>query len=264
MNFAEAAIRRLVPEAFREFLPFVSPSGLRVISKEKVLTIALETVARTVSNARYDEEFARVSAAIADSPLQGKIEVVRTSGGPLAAAPLSPAVRTAIGETVLELYFFLIDRPVAFYLDLRPSFFSWDPASGKLRWQPSRLWFPRTPEFADRVRDLYRGFFRRSSGATTNGIALYRWDAKPSAGFDERMEALMRKHFGDAESEPITFRITQFRETFHLIFEEAITSHSRFHPELTFLGTTLAGMYLTLELLGEPLDVAGAYTRIAR
>lgn len=262
MSFAEAAIRRLVPAAFREFLPFVSPSGLRVIHKERVLAIALDCVGRSMSTSRYDEEFARVAAAVADSPLAGRIEVVREISEPLDPSSLTPAERAELGETILELYFLLVSRSVAFFIDLRPEFFHRIPGSGKLQWRPSRLWFSRSAEFATRIGELYRGFFRRSPEGTANGIALYRWDATPTEGFDARMEALMRQHFGDAESANIRFSMDHFRSTFHLIFEEAIASRSRFHPELSFIGAALAGLYVTLELVGEPLDVARAYAKM--
>jgi hypothetical protein len=77
------------------------------------------------------------------------------------------------------------------------------------------------------------------------------------------MEALMRKHFGDAESSAVSFSIAHFRSTFHLVFEEAIASKSRFHPELPFIGAALAGLYVTLEKIGVPLNVARAYSKVS-
>ncbi|RYZ88443.1 MAG: hypothetical protein EOP04_09385 [Proteobacteria bacterium] len=50
-----------------------------------------------------------------------------------------------------------------------------------------------------------------------------------------------------------------FKETFGLIFQEAIASKSKFHPELSFLGATLATLYVTLELLDQELPVREIY-----
>lgn len=259
MSFADSFISRLIPSAFREFLPFVSPSGLRVVHKEKVLSLAVEIATRMASQSKYAAEVARIETAIKATSLAEKLTVVHENGTPLETQTLSAKTREKIGETVLELYFFMVREPVAFFLDLRPQFFSWDEKQERLLWRPSRLWYRSSAEFSLRIQDLYRGFFLRDENATESGISLYRWEARPKSGFDDRMEVLMRKHFGDAESEKISFSISHFRETFHLIFEEAIESGSRFHPELTFIGTALAGLYCTLEAIQEPLDVAKAY-----
>ncbi len=259
MSFIEDAIARLVPGPFKEFLPFVSPSALKVIHKEKVLSLALEITGRAVTRNRYEEEHARIAESLGRSNLKNKIQVTKVSEKKLSIENLSSEQKKLIGETILELYFLMIHQPVALYLDLRAGAFSWDSATQILHWHPSHIFHLRTPEFLKRVQDLYKGFFEGTRDATERGLGLYRWDAKPSEGFDARIEVLMRKHFGDATSKAVHFKITHFKETFHLVFEEAIRSKSRFHPELTFLGAALAGLYVTLELLGEPLDVAKSY-----
>lgn len=264
MSFADSFISRLVPSAFREFLPFVSPSGLRVVHKEKVLSFAVEIATRMTSQNKYAAQVSRIESAIKPTSLAQKIRVVQEIEKSVDTQTLSAEKREEIGETVLELYFFMIRQPVAFFLDLRPQFFSWDEKNERLLWRPSRLWYLPSSEFSKRLQDLYRGFFLRDGDATKSGISLYRWEAQPKAGFDDRMEVLMRKHFGDAESEKISFSISHFRDTFHLIFEEAIASGSRFHPELTFIGMALAGLYCTLEAIQEPLDVAKAYNSDTR
>jgi hypothetical protein len=264
MNLAEAAVSRLVPAAFRDFLPLVSPSGLRVIHKEKVLALAIDAAASVMRRAKYDEDFVELERAVRASPLQSHVELTKTQMSPLDVSALPSEVRKKIGKAILMVYFFMIREPLALHLDLRPTAFGWDITRERLVWQPSRLRTLRSADFSERIRGLYRGFFERSESGTEAGIALYRWEATPTEGFDSRMEALMRKHFGDAESSDVLFSTSNFRETFHLMFEEAIASRTRFHPELTLLGTTLAGLYVTLEKVGVPLDVAGAYREIFR
>lgn len=255
----QTAAAQMVPKAFREFLPFVSPSGLRVVHKEKVLGLALEIVGRTANQKRYEEEKARVIDALKSSGLD--IDV-GASNPETAWTGVPPEDRKAAGEALLTLYFHLVFAPGPFFLDLRPAHFGWDPGRKRLLWEPSRLFHLPTDDFRSRATDLYRGFFGRDANATKRGIALYQWESEPAPGFEGRMESLMRAHFGDAESQEVLFSMTHFRETFHLIFEEAIQSRSRFHPELTFLGTALAGLYLSLEKIAVPLDVVHSYRRV--
>lgn len=259
MGLFQNAAAHLVPKAFREFLPFVSPSGLRVVHKEKVLGLALEIVGRTANQKRFEEETAQATDSLRASGLD--IDV-----GPAtpetAWAEISPSDRKAAGEALLTLYFQLVFAPGPLFLDLRPGHLGWDSKRKRLLWEPSRLFHRPSEDFRSRVTDLYCGFFRRDAAATRRGIDLYQWESDPAHGFETRMESLMRSHFGDAESKEVLFSMTHFRETFHLIFEEAIQSRSRFHPELTFLGTALAGLYLSLEKIAVPLDVVGAYRRV--
>ncbi len=259
MGLFQNAVVQMVPKAFREFLPFVSPSGLRVVHKEKVLGLALEIVGRTANQKRYEDEKAQVAAALRASGLD--IDV----GPPppeSAWAEIAPEDRKAAGEALLTLYFHLVFAPGPLFLDLRPGHLGWDSGRKRLRWEPSRLFHLPSEDFRSRVTDLYRGFFARDALATKRGIDLYQWESDPVPGFEARMENLMRSHFGDAESKDVLFSMPHFRDTFHLIFEEAIQSRSRFHPELTFLGTTLAGLYLSLEKIAVPLDVVRAYRRV--
>ncbi|MBC7384896.1 MAG: hypothetical protein H7301_01890 [Cryobacterium sp.] len=256
MSLAERAAALLVPKPFQEFLPYVSPSALRVVHKDKVLGLALEIAARTVKSPST-EDWKPIELAFRASG--SKIRIDSQSGTGFKS--ISEGDRTRAGELLLELYFHLIHQPTPLELDLRPTHFSFHSVEKTLVWNPSRLRHIRTPEFQSRVIDLYRGFFFDDAKAAARGLELYRWETTPKPGYDERMEKLLRIHFGDARSKPVLFEISHFKETFHLIFEEAIESRTRFHPELTFLGTTLTGLYMSLEQLAVPLDVRAAYLR---
>ena len=251
-----AAAEKLVPAPFREFLPYVSPNALGVIHKERVLSLALEIVGSFVSGRNFEEDV-RDSGRLLNS---SAISVVTSLEGSIPLTELSPADRRKAGGAVLELYFGMIRHPVPLYLDLRPAGFGWDVANSRLLWKPTRLRIAPTEDFRERVRALYLGFFSDDAAAANRGVELYRWESTPLEGYDERMGILLREHFGDARNANILFDTAHFRRTFALIFDEAIRSRSRFHPELTFLGTALAGLYVTLESLGEPLDVAAAYS----
>lgn len=260
LSFTERAALLLVPKPFQEFLAYVSPSALRVIHKDKVLGLALDIVGRTLSRGDYDRDCAIWKAAVEKANLE--VDVVDKIETPLSLAPVTDG--KLIGERILEVYFLLIHAEVPLDLDLRPNHFGWNSETKRLLWCPSRLRHRRSAEFHARVVDLYRGFFADDRVAAGRGLELYRWDSAPADGYDERMESLLRIHFGDVRSGPIRFDMKHFKETFHLSFEEAIRSKSRFHPELTFLGTALAGLYVTLGGLDIALDVRSAYEKIVQ
>lgn len=254
-SFKRAAAEKLVPAPFRDFLPYVSPNALGVIHKERVLGLALDIVGKFVSGRHFDDDL-RETAGHFDSD---RLSIVESLEGSTALNRLSSCDQGRAGVAILELYFRMISAPVPLYIDLRPGGFGWDPKNSRILWKPSRLRLHPSEEFRERVQNLYRGFFTDDPEATRRGVELYRWESVPAEGYDGRIGTLLAEHFGDARNSLIRFDTNHFRRTFALIFDEAIRSRSRFHPELTFLGTTLAGLYVTLETLREPLDVASAY-----
>ncbi len=259
-SLKRAAAEKLVPAPFREFLPYVSPNALGVIHKERALTLALEIVANFISGKHRDEDLIDLEKYIKSDDLK----VVSTLESGVALGTLNGTERIKAGSAILKLYFGMIRHPIPLFLDLRPQVFTWEKEHARVLWKPNRLRHRMSEEFQDRVRALYDGFFSDEANPGARGVALYRWESEPSSGFDERMSALLKEHFGNAREVDIKFDTSHFRNTFGLIFDEAIRSKSRFHPELTFLGTSLAGLYATLELLGEPLDVLQAYQSAMR
>ena len=160
---------------------------------------------------------------------------------------------------MLGLYFHQLQGRGPWFLDLRPRHFAWDDAEQSLTFFPSGLWYEPDPEFRQRVQSLYEGFYRQDPAALANGIDLYRWDSRPAAGFAERIERLLREHFGPGDADEIRFSIANFRSTFDRIFRETADNKAKLHPELTFLGVALVGLYLTLEHLQVPLDPRRAF-----
>ncbi len=269
MGITESAAARLVPKPFRDFLKLVSPSALGVIHKERVLKLALKIAQQSFSTQSDKKEYQATRTRLSHSGLAIQLvdsaEWDRLIGSGSALLPLDSLEakqKVSAGQRILELYFFLIHEATPLELDLRPHHFLWDDVRGVLHWKPSSLFLNRSEDFRQRVIGLYSSFFTNDSAGRLLGLSLYRWECEPKEGYDERIEFLMRKHFGSAVNESVRFSSSGFRETFHLIFTEAVQYKSRFHPELTFLGTTLAGMYVTLEKLGCELDVAKAYFRV--
>ena len=257
MNVSWAA--RLAPEPFRDFLPYAAPSALKVVRATEVLSRALDVTRSMSDHATRSREASRLQESLAAAGLDALRILPQPCPG-LVTSALSESERVVVGERVLALYFHLLRWDGPLFLDLRPRYFRCLPG-GQLGFYPSALWCRPEPGFMDRLRALYRGFYRDDRAALASGLELYCWQGSPSAPFAERMERLLRAHFGAADSSGTHFRIAHFRATFDAIFQEVAASHAKLHPDLAFLGVELVGLYLTLESLNVPLDVQRIFDR---
>ena len=253
---------KLAPEPFRDFLPYTSVSALKVIHTRQVLRRALDIAQHTGDHGARAREASRLEQSLEQSALSSEIALVGSVGSGLSAATLDDADRRVIGERVLKLYFHQLFGDGPLFLDLRPRHFSWDANRRKLNFFPSSLWCAPDPEFMARLRSLYAGFYRDDRAALARGVELYGWQCSPTAGFEARIERLLRGHFGS--SGEVRFLISHFRATFDAIFAEVAESQAKLHPDLTFLGVELVGLYLTLESLSVPLDARAAFEQVCR
>ncbi|HYP77783.1 MAG TPA: hypothetical protein VER12_17555 [Polyangiaceae bacterium] len=256
---AEAWAARLAPEPFRDFLPYASASALKVIHAREVLKRALDVAQHYSQPGERARGAERLQASLAAEELGSVLSVASEPPERLVTTHLGERERRMIGERVLALYFHLLHYDGPLFLDLRLRHFGWDAATEQLRFYPSALWCRPDPEFMQRLRSLYVGFYDDDDDALQRGLDLYRWNCRPSAGFSRRIEQLLRRHFGAGERSEMRFSIAQFRSTFDAIFNEAAQSQARLHPELTFLGVELIGLYLTLEALEVPLNPRAAF-----
>ena len=248
---------RLTPEPFRDFVPYTSLSALKVIHTGRVLKRALEIVQQYGSDSARTSRARALAKSLSTADLA--IEISPAPVAELDVSALSPETRATIGSRVLGLYFHQLHGQGPWFLDLRPRHFAWDAARRTLSFFPSGLWYEPDPDFRRRVQSLYQGFYRHDQRALAAGVELYSWDSRPLAGFSQRIEQLLRDHFGAGEATEIHFSIAQFRATFDRIFQETANSRAKLHPELTFLGVGLVGLYLTLEHLHVPLDPRRAF-----
>ncbi|MDF3070743.1 MAG: hypothetical protein K0R38_6344 [Polyangiaceae bacterium] len=251
---AEWAIR-LTPEPFRDFLPYTSLSALKVIHTRKVIEKAVSIIKHAEADRLREANVLSASVRAVGLP----IEIASAPVAPLDVSGLSPEARTTIGSRILGLYFHQLQSSSAWFLDLRPRNLAWNDARGSLTFFPSGLWFEPENDFKRRVQALYAGFYRQDRAALATGVELYGWESSPRAGFAHRIELLLREHFGAGNAQAIRFSIAHFRATFDHIFQEAAHSGAKLHPDLTFLGVGLVGLYLTLEQLGVPLDARAAF-----
>jgi len=256
---AESWAARLAPEPFRDFLPYTSPSALKVIHAKQVLGRALSVAQHVSDETARSREAARLQASLHRAGLAELLEISPEPVTALSSTGLSEEDRRSIGDRVLALYFHLLHWDGPLFLDLRPRHFSWASGRQTLRFYPSSLWCRPEPDFMQRLRALYVGFYRDDAASLASGIELYRWDSSPTEGYAFRVERLLRSHFGAADGSSMLFLVSHFRSTFDAIFKEVSGSRAKLHPDLTFLGVELAGLYLTLESLNVTLDVRRAF-----
>jgi predicted unusual protein kinase regulating ubiquinone biosynthesis (AarF/ABC1/UbiB family) len=252
---------RLTPEPFRDFLPYTSLSALKVIHAANVLERALEIVKHYGSAAAHQRAVLALSTSLRGAGVAVELASSHVSG--LDVSALDSVARKVIGSRVLALYFHQLQGHSPWFLDLRPRHFAWDDAGRRLTFFPSGLYYSPETDFRRRVQALYAGFYQDDAAALAKGIELYGWRSRPSAGFTGRIERLLREHFGASRQRETRFSIAHFRATFDLIFREMAESKAKLHPELTFLGVGLVGLYLTLEQLDVPLDPRQAFAASA-
>jgi len=249
---------RLTPEPFRDFLPYTSVSALKVIHMPGVLARALGIVRHFGS----ESERARSAETLAASLREANLAIAvgqSAPRAPLLGAEVLPKSRVVVGKRMLELYFHQLHAPGPWFLDLRPRHFAWNEQRQLLTFYPSGLWYEPDADFRRRVQALYAGLYRNEDAELAQGIELYSWASRPLAGFSARIEHLLREHFGPGDASNMCFSIAHFRETFDRIFREAVQSRAKLHPDLTFLGVGLVGLYLTLESLQVALNPREAY-----
>lgn len=259
MELTERWVLRLAPEPFREFLPYASPSALRVIHAKEVLRGALQVAQHFTSEAARARQASQLQQSLDAKGLGHRIRVLNEAPQAMDLAQLPEVSRTRMGDSVLLLYFHMLHTAGPLFLDLRPRNLGWDAESETLLFFPSTLWFEPEPDFMQRLRALYAGFYRNDGAELVRGLELYGWRCQPRPGFAVRMEKLLRAHFGAAGSGSMRFYVAHFRETFDQIFQEAKASDAKLHPELTFLGVGLVSMYLALEALGVALNPRASF-----
>jgi len=257
----ESWAQRLAPEPFRDFLPYTSVSALKVIHVTQVLRKASEVARHASGNVEHGRHVAALQASLNAAGLGEQLCISTAAAPRFNPTELSEVELRLVGERVLALYFHLLRWDGPWFLDLRPRHFGWHAGKAQLTFSPSSLWYHPDPDFVRRVRSLYAGFYREAPRELAEGIELYRWHCMPSAGFEQRIERLLRDHFGPADASEIRFSTAHFRATFEAIFEEVARSRAKLHPDLTFLGVELVGLYLTLESLAVPLCPRRAFDR---
>lgn len=248
-----ALVRSLVRGTdFRRFLDFVTPAFFDVMPARALLGMARRMVKD------YRDESGR-SAAI--DHRQGRLctegigpWVVREGAKPGARlGELNEAQRQRLGHAALELYFHQIfDPDGATLLNLGLDRFGmrdgepvWSPGPGHIQW----------PEpFRAALEQVYRSFYLPGQPALEDALAPL--GLSPTAH-------VFREHFGSGDQRAVRFQVTTFVESFHQVFLVCKREKIRLEPAFLALGIYLATLYETLEAVGVPLDVRGAFEAAA-
>ena len=166
------------------------------------------------------------------------------------AANLTP---DHIGQALLELYFRQIFEVDTALLDFRSDRFSTEKngTTAHLLWDPSPLFVQWEPSFISAIRRMYLSFYTGD------------W-----LGFDEALQSLgltagrdqLLAHFGSNQT-AVTFRLQDFRSTFHQIFVSVKKAKSRLPADFIAFGAGLVCLYEHLEALDVTADISDVFFR---
>lgn len=237
---------------FRRFLDFVTPAFFDVMPARALLGSAR----RLLRDYRDREGRRRAVEHRADRLAQAGVgpRVVQVGARPgRRVHELDPEDRRRVGHAVLELYFhqlFDAHGPTLLNLGLDRCGFDegepvWSPGPGHIEW----------PEhFRASLERVYRSFYQE--GAERLEDALSPLGLAPAAD-------IFQAHFGAGDQRAVVFEVKTFVDAFHKVFVLCKKEKIRLDPAFLALGIYLATMYETLERVGVPLDVRGAFERVA-
>jgi hypothetical protein len=236
-------------------LDFVSPAFFKVIPPLQLLSNATAMAKRTQDKGLYHEGLAATQQALAGH--FPELEMVPGHMGPPAAMgvrieDLSEDERRMLARGVVEIYFSQILLGQTVFLDLRLSRFSY--SSGKWTWSPAPLLGVFEPVFLRSMAELYEGFYGNRPEQMRAALK--------QLGMDWAFDVFM-EHFGEGDQTAVHFTMSHFVQTFHEIFMKCKEEKRNLKGEFVQLGVILGLMYESLERLNVPVDVRGAYARVA-
>ena len=228
----------------RQLASFVSPTFFDVISARDLKRQAL----RLLANRRDRDRFGQVVLTRQQLLERAGLPVRLVADSSTPSAALSKEVQVTARRTV-ELFFHQIFEGDTVIVDLRARAFTGGEAH--LWWQPSPLYAAWDPSFLRSIQGLYRGFYRDDPGLF--GRSLDELDLRVA-------EDLFIEHFGGTQQH-VRFRMKDFVDTFHAVFERCKTANVRLHADFTLLGFYLAALYDNLSRFDFGIDVSAAFHR---
>lgn len=163
-----------------------------------------------------------------------------------------------LGDLWLETYFRQLLGHGPMFLDMRAN--TVDGTTGDWHWAPTNLWAEFTPAFATALTKLYDGFYLADDalfkqGLRETGLVDPQW----SQADQDQMAGLFKSYFGNADSKPMRFRLSEFQESFQTVFSFLAEKKVRLSADFLHLGITLVTLYMALESFGGEHDVARLY-----
>ncbi len=229
---------------------FVSPVFFEVVP-----TIAMAGVfARIGRDFANQSQFKQVVGAISDQ-LSASLSLTMMAPADAASGEFprvarnfsTKADKTKFGEMVLQLYFAQIFRCDTNILDLRSSAFKHESI-----WCPAAIYYRWSDDFREGIRKMYWGFYHDDQTVFLSGLSILKL---------EYAADIFRSHFGVGMQSAVTFRLAEFKKSFHAIFLRCKEHKTKLHPDFFALGVYLVCLYENLESLGVPLNVRDAFLR---
>ena len=99
---------------------------------------------------------------------------------------------------------------------------------------------------------MYRGFYEGNTSQFKRGLSSLNLS---------HAEEIFRGHFGAGDQKSVTFKLSEFKKSFHSIFVSCKSNKTKLHPDFFALGVYLVCLYENLEDLNVPLDVRKAFLK---
>lgn len=225
---------------------FVSPAFFDVVSPLGMAGTIAGLIKDYTNKPRHLEAIASANAKIA-KPLHLTISAPDSTTESRKLSELSTEEKLELGERVLEVYFAQIFHCDTTLLDLRSTAF----ASAQ-HWLPRPLFYRWDKQFRIAIQDMYRGFYQNDTPQYTRGLKCLNL---------EHAADIFRSHFGAGSQECVSFRLSEFKKSFHAIFMSCKAQKTKLHPDFFALGIYLVCLYEHLELLELPFNVRRSFQK---
>ena len=237
---------RLAPPFSREFLPLISPRALQVLPIRALAEQALVISPRLVSGQGRKELMEEMRSSLP----QGVRFSEEANPNFVKPSDLSVVQKAQLGQKILDLYFYQLQRSPVLFLDLRPNVFGWDLEREELVWNPSPFWAKLDSAFHQTVLDLYSGFYLANNAQLDRALKELQLVGS---------EELLRAHFGNGLHGPVRFTTSHLTASFQQIFDHVYEQQKQLHPGFAYLGIYITSLYMSLDELGVELDARRAY-----
>lgn len=223
---------------------FVSPVFFEVVPTLGMASV-FATIAKDYANKSQFQKARESVSQKLSAPLGITLEASSSDKVRFVPSQLSEEERVKFGEKVLEIYFAQVLSCEVSILDLRSTSFS-----QKTIWTPNSIYYRWSPVFREGIQNMYRGFYGDNSEMFLKGLR--------SLELSHAAE-IFKAHFGSGTQESVTFKLGEFKKSFHSIFLSCKEQKTKLHPDFFALGVYLVCLYENLESLNVPLNVRRAF-----
>jgi hypothetical protein len=253
--------RLLEGTSWQDLVSYVSPAFFQIVSPRDVSHTAYRLARNWFDERRFLEaarfrsqsiEQLNCGLTITTTARRRRDRLPFHSEGP---SPLQSVDNCRTGEKALTLFFHQIHTDGPIFLDLRRRHFRCigGTHSTKLAFITTPLYGTWSPHFRGAIQQLYGAFY----GDAPNDAYL---SALGSLGIEPAAD-LFEKAFGGSKRTATSFRLSEFRVTFHEIFMRCLQARCVLEPDFLTLGIAIATLYDHLELDGGTYNVAECYAR---